>query len=252
MNSISRQAWLILVAATLVLGGCQPGNESSSSKESPSKGSSSAGQSGGGAKAAKHATPEAVFTAFGEAASKNDVKAFMSCLTKKSQGDFAFMTMMMSTFAPMKYMNDQAKAEALGKEIEGVMAKHGLTEEAMPMDDPSAEPDVEKILGPVKDRGAFVADLFAIMSREDPETPLKSISGATLKDVAMTGDAASGKIVIDGREEKIEFSKVDGGWLIVMPKPEGPPAMDLPPMDAPGDAGEPAPGSDQNSTGGGN
>src|SRR5690606_2297468 len=134
----------------------------------------------------------------------------------------------------MKYMNDQAKAEALGKEIDGVMSKHGLSEDAMPTADPSAGPDIEKILAPVKDRSAFVADLFAIMAREDSDTPLKSISNATLSmpDTPITGDTASGKITIEGRDEKIEFQKVDGSWLIKMPEPSGPPGLNEPPMDA--------------------
>lgn len=202
-----------LLVVSLTLSGCGGGDEVAGGDDK------SKGASGG---AAAYDSPEQVFDAFKAAAANNDLKQFMGCMSAKSQNEFAFGMVMMSAFLPMQHMDDEAKAEALGKEIESVMAKHGLSEEKMDQMEPNTEPDYDKVFAPVKDKAAFVGDLFAIIEREDPDTPLKMLATASLKDVKVDGEKASGKMVVDGDEEDIEFVKVDGSWLIEMPGPGGP------------------------------
>ena len=215
MKTYAKFACIGLLTVSLTLSGC----------DKDEKGSGNGGSSGvasGSGSASAYASPDDVFGAFKTAASKNELKKFMGCMTQKSQNEFTMATIMMSAFLPMKHMDDEAKAKALGEEIESVMAKHGLSEDKMEKMDPSVEPDYEKIFAPVKDKSAFVADLFALITREDPETPLKMLSSATLKDVQVDGEKAIGKLVVDGGDEEIEFVKVDGSWLIKMPNPGGP------------------------------
>jgi len=178
--------------------------------------------SGNPAVSASFETPEAAFAAFQSAAKAEDPGKLMECMSPKSQNEFAFAMVMMSGFLPMKYMDDEAKAEALGKEVQAILDKHGLSEDKMKEMDPGAEPDLNKFFAPVKDRGALVADVYAIIAREGPDTPLKMIAGMTMTDVKVEGDKATGKVVVDEKENDIEFVKVGGSWLVEMPGPGGP------------------------------
>ena len=214
MRSMTRNFAIGIWVVAVALVGCTPKQDGGNAAEG--------GGSGGNSQTGGSATPEQSFAAFKAAASKNDVNEFMNCLTPAAQNEFAFGTVMMSAFLPMKYMNDEAKATALGNEITAVMEKHGLSEDTMEAMDPSVEPDFEKMLAPVKDKAAFVGEMFTIMIREDPDTPLKAISTATLKDVKIDGDKASGTITVDGEDQPLEFAKIDGKWLIKLPGPGGP------------------------------
>jgi hypothetical protein len=169
----------------LSVAGCGGGNEK--------KGDSNAPDSN----ATVHATPDAVFAAAKTALNKEDWKGFCQCLTPESRDGFAagmaFAGIMMQGFASA----GGADGEKDAKNIQAVMDKHGLTEEVMQKnmegDSPANQDEAAKrLLEPVKDRDAFVADIMAALSNlkgNQKKSPIEK--DATLKDVKVDGDSAT-------------------------------------------------------------
>jgi hypothetical protein len=193
---------------------------------------------GCGSKGAAHATPEDVFKAAKAAADKEDWKGFCDCLTDDSRdtfaGGMAFAGVMMKAFGELGGKEAGAKL----KPIDDVLSKHGLTEEnfkkmekAPPLG--GGEKEMAKVMkelvAPVKDRGAFVADMVAALKqvgdkgKDQPPFP----KDAVLKDVKIDGDTAKAVIVSQQggaeRSEPIAFRKVGAGWKIELPM--GPPNL---------------------------
>src|SRR5436305_13346758 len=85
------------------------------------------------------------------------------------------------------------------KPLEDVMAKHGLTEAALAKvkgENPIGKgPEAmkqafKKLVAPVKDRSAFVADMIAALKKMDPKQAKQGplAADAELKDVKIDGD----------------------------------------------------------------
>ena len=195
---------------------------------------------GGGKKVYK--SPQDVFDAAKAALDKKDIKAFAGCLTEDSRDQFAggmmFVSLMMKGFTE-QFGKDEDKAKL--KELNEILSKHGITEEfikSLPKPEitpKDKKPDREeltkamrKLLTPVKDRSAFIADMIGFLDRTSKKSGggFNEQIGANpmLKDVKIEGDTAKGVIVAtrDGKEVRtpVEFKREGGGWKIDLPMPE--------------------------------
>jgi hypothetical protein len=200
-------------------------------------------------------TPQEAFDAARKAIQREDWKGFCATLTDDSRdvlaGGMVMMPLMLKGFVKLAPEDKQKEILAKLKPLEDVMTRHGLTEEAlakMPKDEKlgGKGPDalkqaLKKLVAPVKDRSAFVADMIAAMKKLDPKQakqgPLPV--DAELKDVKIDGDTAKGELVIkkDGQEKRdpISFRRIDGSWKIDLPldlgkrqgkgRPEDPPRI---------------------------
>ena len=134
----------------------------------------------------------------------------------KSTALYGFGMVMAGSFAPMTYMNDEAKAEAATKEWDAVLAKHKIDmkpDDAPPSQNPNEIKMRARALFKNTDLKAFVTDAAAFVKKhsgkQDKGEATPDLTGA-LTDVKVDGDNATAKI--DGKEQK--FSKVDGRWYI--------------------------------------
>lgn len=179
-----------------------------------------------GSTSTAHATPEAAFAAAKTALGKEDWKGFCQVLTPESRdafaGGMAFAGMMMQGFASA----GGADGEKDAKNIQAVLDKHGLTEEVMKKnmegDQPASQDEaMKKLLEPVKDRDAFVADIMAALDNlkgNKKQTPMDK--DATLKDLKVEEDSATATIEFEKEGKKVSepvsFKKIDGGWRLHM------------------------------------
>ena len=165
----------------------------------------------------KYTSPEAVFEAAKSAMADEDMEGFMNCLTPESQDLFSGILVMLGSM--MKGLASLAEDDAETKEaivkMDKVLDKHGLTEEFMKKMEESDESDPEKaiklVVEPIKDKAAFVADMFEAFKGLDDEggSPADQFKG-TLKDIKIDGDSASAVLEDGGETEPIQFKKVKG------------------------------------------
>ena len=173
----------------------------------------------------KYDSPEAVFEAAKAAAEKEDVEAFLKCMTEGTQEMFAG-TMAMSAIT-MKQAGGLLKAVG-GKEdkeafenMSAVLDKHGLTDEYIKglggvrkVSKPQGV--LTELLKPVKDKPAFVADIMKALEPIQKDTGIpKDVFAGELSNVKINGDSATA-VVKDSFPRPLAFKKVDGSWLIDM------------------------------------
>lgn len=106
--------------------------------------------------------------------------------------------------------------EAVEAEYKKLMASHGLDPNP-PTPDPAAAQGAQlaQWLAPAKDRGRLFSDLMTYTRPTRKADPAIIDPAATLADLAVTGDAASGKLVKpDGKKKPIRFVKQDGAWYL--------------------------------------
>jgi hypothetical protein len=136
------------------------------------------------------------------------------------------------------------------KPLDDVLAGYGLSETALNnMLAAQADTDskdaiklsVKRLLAPIKDRCAFIADMYNALKNVNENKAQQGPIGvnAELQDVKIEGDKARGQIVTRRNEKvtrtPIEFRKAAGGWRIELPldagkrpgkgAPEGPPRI---------------------------
>ncbi len=190
-----------------------------------------------------HNSPQAAFDAMKTAGEKKDWKGLSECLTPDSRDAMAgsmviagSMMKAMSAFAAMAPAEDAEKMKTALKNIDEILKKHGIDEEAMEKMQKKTEgkkPDdpkevlalLKEIAAPIKDKPAFIGDMMkALDEMSDDDSSGMSFDNATLKDVKVDGDTATATIVKktdDGEEsDPIAFRKVDGGWLVEIPLDE--------------------------------
>ena len=170
----------------------------------------------------EHESPEAVFEAAKSALADEDMEGFMNCLTPESQDLFSGMLVMLGTmmkgFAALA--GDDPDALQSVSKIEKVLETHGLSEDVMGMMESADESDpaaaMQKLVEPIKDKAAFVGDMFEIFNEMDDSkrpSPGDQFKGA-LKDIKIDGDSASAVLEDGGKSEPVQFRKVEGSWLI--------------------------------------
>lgn len=192
----------------------------------------------------KYDSPNAVFDAAKEAGKKKDFVTLCGCMTPDSHdvmaGTMIMAGGMMKAFGGMAAgfgglagADPEAKkkleeTQAKLAEIDKVMEKHGVTEEAMkkinPMQGPPENPlaAFKEMAAPIKNKPAFIGEMMQVMDTlndGDPgggRSPSEMFEG-TLEEVKIDGDKATAVIVSTGkdkdRRDEVVFAKVDGGWL---------------------------------------
>jgi hypothetical protein len=173
------------------------------------------------------ATPKAVFDAAVKASKAKDFKAFAAVFTPESQGKLAGQLAGLGVmFKAFSAFDKEGKMKDKLADFDKIMDKHGLTKEVMGKLKQTKDPEEIKannavIAKAIKDKPGFVGD---VMKWLDAANPGKNKGGpldeATLKDVKITGDKATGTVVTKEKEEPMEFAKVGGGWRIVLPEPK--------------------------------
>ena len=83
-----------------------------------------------------------------------------------------------------------------------------------------AKAEMKNVCDKIKDKPAFVADIIAVMVKQDPSISKKfeEVSG-TIKDVKIDGDKATATVVSKDKsgkdsENKLLFKKEKDGWKI--------------------------------------
>jgi hypothetical protein len=211
-----RRALLILplMGALALLPACNPSSSNSGGKPNAAKSTS-------------YGSPKEVFDAASAAAAKEDWPTLVQCLTDESRdglaGTLVMGGMLMKGFAAL----DKDKGKESAKQIEDVLTKHGLTEEhlkKMDQEPPAKGSDpkddmkvLAKLIEPIKDKTAFIAEMMTVMKKVADKDTLVSF-GNELKDLKIDGDTARGTFLMKqgGKEkqEPIEFRKGSNGWKI--------------------------------------
>jgi hypothetical protein len=192
-------------------------------------------------------TPQEVFEAAKKAAQKEDWKGVCATLTDDSRDLLAGALVM----TPLRFKARAKLAGPKGKEIlaklkplEGVLARHGLSETVLnnilaaqadtdPKD--AIKLSVKKLLAPIRDRCAFIADMFNALKKVDESKARRGPinADAELHDVKIKADKAAGVIVTKmggkAQRELIEFRKVAGSWKIELPLAAGKQSGKAPP-----------------------
>lgn len=190
------------------------------------------------AAAAGFETPEACFNAAKEKISKKDYAGFVACLTPKSQnllsGMFSLLPTLMQSFAALGGEEAIKELETKFAGVNAVIKKHGIDTATMPgmqemvaaqQDETKLQALFDKILTPVKDRPAYLAELMkAFEALGDGQTGGPKIEDAIngeLKGLQVNGDTASATLVVEkdgqAQEQPFNFKKTAGGWLIDLP-----------------------------------
>ncbi len=141
-----------------------------------------------------YSTPQAAYDAFSSAAEQGDWKGAAMTLTPEAQD--AMCVILLIPAGMMAAFDEEA-----GKELEAIMEKHGLSDDAM-------APSAESL--PVKDKPAFIGDVASWLTKQGSETADMGMPEGDLADVQIDGDTATANI--DG--EPIAFRKINGSWLI--------------------------------------
>lgn len=184
-------------------------------------------------------SPEAVFESAKTAAEKQDWEGFCECLTPESRDQIAGMLLMgamvargFSGMAALGGPDTVREVEEKFKPLADVLDKHGMDEETMkslrsegPIRPGATNQEkLNRVLAPIKDRNQFVADMIVAMQsmgNRDQSTPFQS--DATLEDLEVTGDTATGFIVQTRsgtqKRERIDFKRINGSWKIALPTP---------------------------------
>src|SRR5262249_39140527 len=115
------------------------------------------------------------------------------------------------------------------KPLDDVLARHGLDAAVLnnllaaqadtdPKD--ALKLSVNRLLAPIKDRCAFIADMFNALKKVDEAKARRGPinADAELRDVKIKEDRAAGVIVtkVDGKEQRepIAFRRLQGSWKI--------------------------------------
>src|SRR5207249_800354 len=134
-------------------------------------------------------TPQDVFKAAQAAAKKNDLKTFYRLLTPESAERMASQMAMLGVMFKGFSQLDEKIAKQM-KPIFEAMDKHGLTDEKlkkMKKIDPKADPKeqakaMKQLVEPIKDKGAFFADMMAALKKVNPKGGgLEELADATLE-----------------------------------------------------------------------
>jgi hypothetical protein len=186
-------------------------------------------------------TPQEVFEAAKKAARHEDWKGVCATLTDDSRDLLAGALVM----TPLRF---KARAKLAGpkekdilaklKPLDDVLARHGLSETVLnnilaaqsdtdPKD--AIKLSVKRLLAPIRDRCAFIADMFNALKKVDESKARRGPinADAVLQDVKIKEDKAAGVIVTKagGKEQRapIEFLRVAGSWKLELPLNAGKP-----------------------------
>jgi hypothetical protein len=185
-------------------------------------------------------SPRAVFDAMNKAAKKKDFKTVMKCLTPESRDRMvAGLATAGASLRMVANINSEAKMQDFVAGFDKVLVKHGVTKEALARleaakDSEESAKAAKALAAPVKDKAAFVSDITALFGKLT--SGLVDQAQGELKDVKTTGTKARGVMAykVNGMEinQPIDFVKIGGDWLVVVPdvKAMAAPAPPPPPL----------------------
>lgn len=197
---MKRLITIVLLIALVPLAGC---------------GSSSATGGYGGA------TPEATFGNMKTAFKNKDYRTMMGQTTPETQ---EMMIAGFSMLAPMMAMFDQDKGADKVKDFQKILDKHGVkTPDPAKMAPGQEKAAMKEAAGGVKDKPACLGEIMAWMEAsakgsENSSMTMKEMGNATLVDVKIDGDTATGTIkgLPNDQTETQKFKKIDGAWFMDM------------------------------------
>ena len=159
-------------------------------------------------------SPQDVYDSAKSAAASKNWKALFQTIDPEKSDLMLFAVVMGASFSTM------GNAEAQ-KELEPMLAKHGL--------DPKAKPNMSGKEGPesaakeafknVKDKPALFAEVMAFTEKNSKgkDSMKMPFDNATLKDVKIDGEKATGTSTqADGKTTPMHFVKRAGSWYISM------------------------------------
>jgi len=186
-----------------------------------------------------HDSPQAAFDAMKAAADKKDWKGLCQCMTPDSRdamagGMVVAGTVMKATgvFAMMGGGEKAEETKAALERIDEVLKKHGVDEDALekvretmrgsePKDPGNNFAVLKEFAALIEDKPTFIGDMFVALEEMNPGESPMSFRNATLRDVKIDGDTATGTNArtVKGtkKNEPINFKKIDGGWLVDIP-----------------------------------
>lgn len=158
------------------------------------------------------ATPEAAFTTAMAAADKKDWGGFLA-FTDEASVDMLLMTMAFAAGVSAS-TDDTLKAE-----FDALGAKHRIRgtdpSEFAAADKQEIKAAARRMFAHVENKAALFGDLMAFLEKHGRPGSASQFSGATLKEVRVTGDTARGSFENrDGKKSPIDFVKRDGRWFL--------------------------------------
>ena len=183
----------------------------------------------GGCGGSQYGTPEATSLAAKSALERGDYQAFCHCLTTEARDEMAAGLVMLGGFMQLAADGrgpEAEKARIRARKIKAVLERHGLNEQTTPKMSISLVAGKEerrremlKLVEPVKDRDALIADFIRVLIEASDKPDAKLIEpDARLVNLRTGTDTATATFAQtrQGKEKTspIEFKKVDGEWKI--------------------------------------
>jgi len=175
-------------------------------------------------------SPEATFQTAKSAIERNDCQGFCRCLTTRARdemaAELAFHGNNLAQLAVGLPGLVTEKASERAKRIKAVLEKHGLNEHTTPKISLSLmaskeeqEREILKLVEPIVDRNAFIADFLSVIIETADDPDMKFIEpDARLVDLRTEEDTATATFAQtrQGKEKTspIAFEKGDDGWKI--------------------------------------
>ena len=171
---------------------------------------------------AKLDSPDAAFSQFKSMGEKKNFEGLYEILTPEAQDQTVMK--MVSVVAMLKKMNDlpggdnsdNEKNESATKAVAHAK-KFGLTDELLGNiksisrnENPAAQEAVKSLTDPK----GYCCGVMKILSEQKGNSMAAGIANATLTDVKINGDTATGMITMNGDTKERTFKKIDGSWRI--------------------------------------
>jgi hypothetical protein len=182
----------------------------------------------------KAATPEEAFNAFKKATANKDTRTAMELLTP----DLIDQSVEAMIGAGALLVILPAEARKNAPPIVGLLKKHGITEDDLKKANGQKDKAkyIKGLAAKVKDKVGLIIDITEAQvkrgkepdKRKEPdEEARRELLAATLKDVKVEGDTATGKVVSRLKDrtgkfvekvDTIRFKKIGGNWRIDITK----------------------------------
>jgi hypothetical protein len=109
--------------------------------------------------------------------------------------------------------------QEMSQKAEKILARYGVSEDALAKASPTSAPDEQGIAvlaAGIRDKSGFVGEMMQVMNSMATKNSPGHMNweSATLSNLTIDGDSASGTIKIDGDENPIRFQRVGGAWLV--------------------------------------
>jgi len=165
-------------------------------------------------------TPEAAFSNFTSAMKNKDYTTAFGQTTPETQET---LIAGLALFAPIMAAMDPEKGATKVQDFQRILDKHAVKTTLDPTKiDPSQGPKaaLKEIAGNVRDKPACVGEIFAWMESnasngaKTPSDGLEDFGSATLANVKVEGDTATGTLRTSKGDKPAAFKKIGGLWFL--------------------------------------